>query len=298
MVTYVVTTRNAEGSKVEEEISAENRSDLFRRLEASGRRAISVREGTLKKKRRAFGVSDGVRPAVLRGVVAAALVALLASAVFFFLLRNDVPVTDKGSARRKSMVPEVTPAVSQGTAEVNCPQPKARSVEEAMERLQTPEKTPIKLRALTPEEWDQLTNRTFKTGTEQLMSWVFSTEPGDMPMPIPRISEEDRKNIVGILISKNEVKDSDSERTIECKEAVAAAKKEMMHYLKEGGDPDDFLQYYSQELKRAFEVRSEAINQIQEVWDEDPELGKEFMDKINEKFKEEGIKEINKEQFE
>ena len=297
MATYVVTTRDAKGSKVEEEISAEDRADLFRQLEASGRRAISVREGKLKK-RRASGVSGGGRPTVLRGAVAGVLVVLLVSAVFFFLYRKDVPVTDKGNARRKSGVAEVTPAASRRTMAVDSQQPKARSMEAAMERLSKPEKPPIKLRTLTPEEWDQLTNRTFKTGTEQLMSWVFSTEPGDMPMPIPRISEEDRKNIVGILISKNEIKDSDSERTIECKEAVAAAKKEMMHYLREGGDPDDFLQYYSQELKRAFEVRSEAISQIQEVWDEDPELGKEFLDKINERLKEEGIKEIKREQFE
>ena len=297
MVTYVVTTRDAKGAKHEEEILAENRADLFRQLEASGRRAVSVREGKLKK-RRASGVSGGGRPTVLRGAVAGAFVVLLASAVFFFFSRKEMPTTDKGKATRKSSVAEVAPAVSRKTTEGNLPQTKARSIEAAMERLSTPEKTPIKLRALTPEEWDQLTNRTFKTGTEQLMSWVFSTEPGDMPMPIPRISDEDRKNIVGILISKNEIKDSDSERTIECKEAVAAAKREMMQYLKEGGDPDDFLQYYSQELKRAFEMRNEAVNQVQEVWDEDPELGKEFLDKINERFKEEGIKEIKKEQFE
>ena len=178
------------------------------------------------------------------------------------------------------------------------PDERARKVDEAVSRVPSLEKPPIKLRTLTPEEWDRLTNRTFRTGTEQLMSWVFSTEVGDMPMPIPPIGDEDRRNIVAILISRNEILESDSERTKECKAAVAAAKKEMMQYLKEGGDPDDFLQYYHQELRRAFEVRNDAISQIQEVWDEDPALGEAFLDRINEKLGSEGIKVINKEQFE
>lgn len=130
------------------------------------------------------------------------------------------------------------------------------------------------------------------------MSWIFTTEVGDMPMPIPPISKEDRENIVAMLISKNEIKDTDSERVKDCKEQVQLAKKEMIKYLKEGGDPDDFLQYYYQELKSSFELRQDAIRLAEELYEEDPEAGSEYVDKINERFADQGIKPIRKEQFE
>jgi mevalonate kinase len=72
----------------------------------------------------------------------------------------------------------------------------------------------------------------------------------------------------------------------------------MIEYIKQGGDPDEFLQYYFKELKSAFELRNEAVSQISEVWEENPELAKQFLQKVNEKFTEEGIKLINQEEFE
>jgi mevalonate kinase len=51
-------------------------------------------------------------------------------------------------------------------------------------------------------------------------------------------------------------------------------------------------------LKSAFELRNEAVSQISEVWEENPELAKQFLQKVNEKFTEEGIKLINQEEFE
>lgn len=170
-----------------------------------------------------------------------------------------------------------------------------KKVEDVVAKLD--DKPKIKVRQITPEEWDRLTNRTFKTGTEQLMSWVFSVTPGDMPMPIPPIGEEDRKNLAAILISKNPISEKDDEKTAFCKEQVDFAKKEMAKYIGEGGDPDDFLQYYFQELKLAFDKRNDAINQLQETHEEDPELAEQLREAINKKFEEEGIKKIIKEEI-
>ena len=135
-------------------------------------------------------------------------------------------------------------------------------------------------------------HQTFKTGMEQLMSWVFSTEVGEMPMPIPPIPEEDLNNIAAILTSKNEVDEKDSERAAECKALVDYAKKEMIKFIKDGGEPDDFLRYYHRELRKAFEMRNEAIDQVEALRAEDPELAIAFAKRINEKFEEEGIKRI------
>ena len=176
--------------------------------------------------------------------------------------------------------------------------PKPKTVEEAMANIEEKPKPEIKKRELSPEEWNRLTNRVFKTGTEQLMSWICQITPGDMPMPIPNISKKDRDNIIAVLFSKNEIRETDSEKVKFCKEQVDAAKKEMISYIKQGGDPDDFLQYYYQELRSCFETRREAIRQAQHLFDEDPELGRAFVEKVNEKFEKDGIKQIKKEQFE
>ena len=136
------------------------------------------------------------------------------------------------------------------------------------------------------------TNRAFKTGVEQLMSWVFTTEVGDMPMPIPAIGDEDRKQLSTILLSKNEVKDGDSERTIFAKESVDYAKEEMRKFIEQGGDPDEFLQYYYSQLRHAFEFRNEAQQQYYDLQEEDPKLAEEFAQEVNKSFDEKGIKHI------
>ena len=124
------------------------------------------------------------------------------------------------------------------------------------------------------------------------MSWVFTVEPGDPPPPIMPIGIEARKNLAAILISKNEIKDSDSDRVAFSKEQVDRAKKEMAKYIGDGGDPDEFLQYYREELKLAFNKRRDAMEQIEEVAEEDPELAKDLRKKVNEYLESQGIKKI------
>ena len=139
-------------------------------------------------------------------------------------------------------------------------------------------------------DWDRITNRTFKTGTEQLLSWICHTELGDMPMPIPSLGEEERDNLVAILISHNEIKESDSEEAKNAKEMVDYAKREMLEFIKEGGDPDDFMQFYFQELKKGFEKRNNYRDEVEQVIEEEPELAAEFVEKVNEVLDAEGIK--------
>ena len=139
--------------------------------------------------------------------------------------------------------------------------------------------------------------RPFKSGVEQLLSWVFCIEPGEMPVPIPSISEEDRQHLAEILISRNEIEEDDTPAVIAMKETVDYAKKEMIKYIKNGGDPDDFIRYYHRELNKAFEIRNEAISQAAALAEEEPELAREFVKKVNEKFSNDGIKPLDIREF-
>lgn len=239
-------------------------------------------------------------PSRARGALAGVVVvAVLGVAAYFIFCSDGGRSVDDGAGRDRGKIKEVKPAkVRSAESEVrSARKEKPKTVEEIVASLDDKPKPTIKVRQLSPEEWDRLTNRTFKTGTEQLMSWVFSVQPGDMPIPIPSIGEEDRKNLAAILISKNPISEKDDERTAFCKEQVDFAKKEMAKYIGDGGDPDDFLQYYFQELKLAFDKRNDAISQLQETNEDDPELAEQLREEINKKFEEEGIKKIIKEEI-
>lgn len=238
-------------------------------------------------------------PGKWRGA-AAGLLAVCAIAVgawFFFAgggrdgasakARGDKAIKDAAPARVRQ-----TPAKSPKQVQ------KPKTVEEALANIAEKPKTEIKRREISPEEWNRLTNRVFKTGTEQLLSWVCQVTPGDMPMPIPHLDDEEKKNLVAILFSKNPVKEGDSERIANLKQDVDYAKKEMAKYIREGGDPDEFLQYYFKELKNAFEYRNEVLSQISELYEDgDRELARAFAKKANEILAEKGIRTVAREEF-
>ncbi len=100
MVEYVVTTRNAKGLREERAYTAENRSDLFKKLAADGVHAISVREGTLGKKPRK-AVGGGASP---KGrVFIAAAVAVLIAGVAAWLMWPEAgkKVGEKGESKKQ-----------------------------------------------------------------------------------------------------------------------------------------------------------------------------------------------------
>ena len=237
------------------------------------------------------------KPSPVRGIVAGLVVVILALAGAWYFL-GDSLTSAAPKAKKTKTIKEVKPIKNSMKTNAVERIAKPKTVEDVMQNLETIPKPEIPKKQLSPEEWDRLTNRTFKTGTEQLMSWVFSTMPGDMPIPIPPISEEDRRDITSILISKNPMKEGDSEMTAFCKEQVDLAKKEMAKYIGDGGDPDGFLQYYFQELKLAFDKRNDAVEQLRETNEEDPEIAQQLLEQINKKFEEDGIRTIHKEELE
>lgn len=232
------------------------------------------------------------KPSAMRGVVAGAVV-VVAAVLFFVVFMGKGEKRVENVEKERGRIKEATPAkpgkVKSLTREVSS---NRKTADDIIAKMEESPKPKIKMRELTPEEWLSVTNRAFSTTMEQVMSWVFTVEPGDPPPPIMPIGIEARKNLAAILISKNEIKDSDSDRVAFSKEQVDRAKKEMAKYIGDGGDPDEFLQYYREELKLAFNKRRDAMEQIEEVAEEDPELAKDLRKKVNEYLESQGIKKI------
>ena len=131
----------------------------------------------------------------------------------------------------------------------------------------------------------------YNSGVEQVMGWIFTTEPGDSPPPLPDLSNDDKKRIVEIILAKEEVNENDSAKSKEAKEMVSAAKKELMAYLKQGGDVDGFLTFYKNELDKAHNEREESKKMLRDIAKEgDDELTVQFLKEVNERLAVRGIK--------
>lgn len=216
---------------------------------------------------------------------------VLGVGAYFIFSSGDKPVRVAGH-RAPGAIKEVKPAAA----------PKARPVETNAESKAEEPRRPLtekeKQLAEIKEKIKHLNPRRipppnpYKTATDQVLAMLFSIEPGMRPMPFPPLSKKERENIVGILVSKIPINEEDSERLRFQKETVNEVKKEMLKYIKEGGDPDKFIDYYQTELNRLADKRELAVSESMKIRKSDPELYHDYVTKINEKLKAEGIREI------
>ena len=159
-----------------------------------------------------------------------------------------------------------------------------------MERIR---KSPKNMYALTNQEW-RSAKVVFNTGVDQVFDRIFNCTPGDMP-PIPPIGIEpnERKRLAEILIEKSEPAEDDGEETVLRRDNVNYAKSEMRKFIKEGGSPEEFLDYYYNELRRAHDRHYDASEAVYDtIRNESPEVAREMYLKVNEMLQKDGIKGI------
>ena len=243
-----------------------------------------------------------ISPKFLKLIVALLVVAVCGIVIVTVLSsKNDVKNVEVVKERpKKKAEPLTTTKAPEAIAKKDDPAPQV-----------TPEKPKHKPPAwrnpnLTPEERsaayekslakplskDQPTNRVFRTGVEQMMDWVFSVEVGEMPIPLPRIPDVDYVKLKEILESKNTILDTDSDKVAQSKETVDYAKKIFKEFIDKGGEPDDFLAYYHDELKAAWQTRQVAQNEVMKILQTEPDLAQEYLDKVNASLAEKGIKRV------
>lgn len=233
-------------------------------------------------------------------IVGVAFVALSAAVVMWWLWPERATRQDTASTVKLSLIKEVKPAAAPKPVveEVEAkPQPQIDPDEADRERqYKTLLSWRKKRHAIITNDYSRadFSNRVARTGTEQVLLNVFSKELGDMPMPMPNLSERQLSKLVEVLISKNEIKESDTEQVAMDKETLQLAKKEMQKYIREGGDPQEFLNYYHRQLVNAYFTRKEAEKMLKKmVTDgEDLKFIKTVRDKFNQRFDEDGIKHV------
>jgi len=234
-----------------------------------------------------------------RGILAGLAVVLGGGLAAWLLLR---PAADPGPqvAERKPPAPvaETKPRVEARPAAV---------VEEESPEVLARRKRAERLKAMSPREridflfeeakkrpinLEPASNRVYATGTEQVLDWIFTTTPGDMPPILPQLPQFEEAHLVEILAHRNEIRETDSDRAKIGKEMVMLAKEELAKYLSEGGTAKDFLSYYHDRLREAHAQYQETQKAVMQIAREEPELLPDYLDSVNRGLEEKGIKPV------
>lgn len=253
-------------------------------------------------------LSDGVRPqkkkpAIGKGFLAGFLVVAATGLTLWLVLGKSEPEAQERRQPKNGKIKSVNPVISSNrVVAVEEETPKPQKPKSLSVNGQThPDFIPIGIQRMRKKVHKVRTNNVARLGpvpynnaTEQVLTHIFMRELGDPPPPetMLNLPERERKNLIGILISKNEITDKDSEEMAVAKETLEAAKKEMVSYLKDGGSADEFLKYYYDKLDSAYNERKQCNVMMMKTIKESPEIAAEFVEKINSRLREKGIKEI------
>ena len=296
---WIVTYRGKSGSQEQMSLEAESREAVFKELAKRGISAIRIEEAKGKAKPRKAPPKGGSKPSgVFKGAIAGVIVVIAAVGAWYFLTQKQEAAQPESKPKKTAKIAEVTPApASTRKKEPVAEPPKDEKPKSAplrgkeFSKLTEDQKLDLieKRLAETPIPQES-TNRTFRTGLEQVMGWVFTTEVGDAPPPLPNLSDFDLVHIDEILNMKNPVRDTDSDKAADSKQTVDFVKGELKKYLEKGGDPQEFLAFYHSELKQAYQERQMVQQQAMQILKEEPDLLEDFLAEANKGLAEKGIK--------
>ena len=233
-------------------------------------------------------------PSLLKGLVAGLLVVVIGAGVAHFLLSGkDSRPVKVAEAKKPSQIAEVKPAAAPtNVVEVV---DKAKTKRRAMLDAMTPKQRADFLRKEfedKPLDLTPRTNQAFRTGTEQVMNWIFNSRLGNVPPPLPRLNPREMKYLAEILIADNPELETDSEKVKEAKKVVQDAKAEIREYIKQGGTIEDFLSYYHGKLMQAHNEWRECNKMVIDTCRNDPGIAQEFCRDVNKRLAEKGIKPV------
>ncbi|MBO5906244.1 MAG: hypothetical protein J6Q84_07490 [Kiritimatiellae bacterium] len=304
MKQWTVTYREKSGLKTSVVIEAEDRAGVFAELKQRGINAISITEGAVKAKRNAARSSSREGVSVSRsvwGIIATAVVVAIGVVVWLAISKDDTQIVtvEKREKKKKDKDPapieKVLPVEEQkDPRQIEIEKKRARLREE-LAKMTPEEKRDFAMQVIKDRELDltPTTNKPFRTTTELHLARIFTTEVGERPPPpIPKIPISDIAHLEQILTTGNPIIEGDSEKIQEGKQMVELAKAELREYIKEGGDPESFIDFYYSKLVSAYQERQSYFKEVIKVGAEEPEIVGEFYRQVNESLEKKGIKKL------
>ena len=254
------------------------------------------------------------KPSPLRGVIAGMLVVAFAIGSYLYFFTENKVQQKSGELKeqkRAVTIKEVRPAPAPRPVEVQqTSSPRPAKVEKPIWERPIPEglgedsreawkrRMAYEKKLATDERLKRYLKNfkpkpsIYKTGTEQVLDWIFYTKVGDHPPPpLPQVSQFELNHIDEILDSVNEINDDDDKSMVERKQIVDEVKKELKKYLEDGGSVQDFLEHYRNELVAAHEMKSMVASEIDKEINESENSEKsiKFIEKANRVLEDRGI---------
>ena len=308
---WKVTYRDSAGQQRRGLFNAANRDELFQLLKGKGISAIRIEETAASSRPPTLG---GITSIAAKRVIAALCIVAIACVCFWWIGRN-------GSASNGS--PEHNRPSDSGNRSKHNWQKPVSSIAKFNDTLSTSgdEKTATTRLPLPPEkDWQTIqreamarklgrkkehkiayndSNLTDENGrkpihrnsTEHIMSMIFATDLGDMPLPLPPVPERDKQRMAEILLDKYEIAEGDPDA--EEKKAINDVKDALSAHIRNGGDADEFFSAYHRQLELAHRERMAARSMVLEAAKSgDAGLAVELLEKYNQNLESKGIKPI------
>ena len=301
-MTFKYTYRDAAGVQKSDWIDAETRQECFTALAERGIRPISVFEGK-RPVSQGVGHSRGLRYGILAAIAAVVVVAV---AIWFLSAhkgKQNEPLAQKPATLAPRDAPKVAKSNPKTIEKPSAPQVAVppQPPKKPTGKLPAPSTLSDEVRAIKAASLSNtvaaVTNarpeQVFKTATEQVMSFIFNAEVGDMPPPLPTLPRNEMEHIEEILNTPNVIKEGDSEEVAAKKQMLEQAKNELKDYMAQGGTPAEFLRFYHEQLKKYYQERQDAQKLVMTMIRDEPEVAGEFMKKVNQRLAERGIKAVH-----
>ena len=297
---FLYTKRNTDGKIEAVRLSASSRAEVFSVLKDKGVVPISVKQ--VESPTPNLLHSQTLKKSVT-GLFAICILAGVGIGVWYLISRTDMPSTSQDPVRTQIEKPKH----QSDRAEAKVSPYTAPVATQAVEKVHTKPKTAKEVLADYLANPPSVTNymvgitvttnrpkALFRNATEQMLSSLFRTELGSVPPPMPKVPMRDKVNIQDILSTQFSLSPETPEKEAAIKDIVCQAKRAMKEYLDQGGTPESFIDHYRNELQTCHETwkmcQQTAIKSCRE---EDPEVAREMVERINESLAAKGIKPVN-----
>lgn len=287
---WTVTYRSQDGKLANLVMEAADRATLFEQLKNKRITAIRIEQG----KHKGSKIAKSSNASLVWGLLFVLVIVCVIASVIL-ILRGEVGTTN-AKIKQRSAISSVEPSLRQND---NLASDASNNDANARNGLNDTSNLCSEIALTLPEikERDEnalVVSNAFHSGAEQVMAWIFSCELGSPPPPLPIVNIRNEQHLYDILFTKLEEAENDSERTKEAKRSVEEAKKELCEYIKQGGEVQDFLKYYREQLLQAHHEYCDARKMIMDAYKdgESREFAEELTAKINERLEAKGIKPV------
>ena len=308
MANYIVTIRTKDGSLAERDYTANDRAELFKKLAADDVTAVRVSEGAAGKKPRK-AVKKAGAPSKGRGLLAAAIVVLVAGIAAWFMWPEEKKVVERKKEKKETKVapakPEKMRPVVKSEGQPEKPKRVTKKGTPIPDRVQKDEKGvyryPNGQRWVDPKNLNVVKHPKprllFKNTSENQIAVILRLDPTRMaPFLIGRRLPYGERFVKDFVKSLEETPVSydkdDTPEEAELRQAVIETKAELKAAMDRGEDIAKIMNDTQKELDRLCQYHNELKKMVKEAVD-NPEFSDEdvedYVNAANEMLKKQGL---------